>query len=311
MNLRDPILFSYSICFTIINLILLSTWYAIDPLLATKITNEDSGTYHYECRSKSSSIQESFTITLLIYNGLLLSIAIFLAYASKKVLSSYRETAYILYGAQNIFICCIVVLGLVYGVSRGAYLSVLYLRLVLTWISTTFVFGVTMARIASATLVSKESVIKLFSTRDNSSNKRDSETGSELQQKSADLPELAGDAVKQVELTLPVKDGSRALSTWKKKLVIYNTVSRNFEILDPKTLVGEAAVFNSTVSISKSVVYTDCLDVRYGTRYRILQFQNSVMAERFLALTMPGLKVGLRVSGLGDDPTRLKRVAMV
>ncbi|KAI8842571.1 periplasmic binding protein-like I [Chytridium lagenaria] len=272
--LRDHLLYGSSIWFTVINVILLTTWSVMDPLRPTMVTVDDRSLFHYECQSRSLYLQEAFTIALLVYNGVLLSIAILLAYVSRKVLSSYRETAYILYGAQNILLCSVLVIGLVYGASRsGAYI------------------------IASATLLTKESLLKLRGSGE--------QMGSEVDVK--DSLDFNSDTLGPVEITIPVKDGSRVLATWEKKMVIYHPITRNFGIVDTKTMVGELAIFSSSVNIQKSTTYPDCLDIRFGSKYRVLQFSSAAHLDKFQQLIAPGLKVGARVTGFGEDLTRLRR----
>ncbi|KAJ3104204.1 hypothetical protein HDU97_009459 [Phlyctochytrium planicorne] len=297
LNLRNDRLFLFSLPITLINLGILAAWEIADPLRPRKVGDESSGRYHMECQSRSFAVQEAFSITLIVYNGLLLGLATFMAYATRNALSSYRETAFILYGAQNILLSSVVVIGLVYGISKDAFFKHGHLR---------FYNMFKVGRISLATLLSRESAIRLLSTDVSIGKKSEYMEGIGLKFSEADMD---SDSCGHIEFVIPVKDGSRAFSTWKKKVVVYNPRSRHFGLLDNQTMVGEAAVLNSTVAITKSTTFADCVDLRYGSRYRILQFWNEKSADKFLELTGPGLKVGKRLSGLlasGEDLSRLR-----
>ncbi|KAJ3218198.1 hypothetical protein HDU67_006460 [Dinochytrium kinnereticum] len=313
--LKDPFLFSISFIITLINLIILSTWTYLDRLVPTEMTILNAGFFHYECRSTSLALQNTFTILLMSYNGILLLAAIVLAWVCRNVHSAYRETNFILYAAQNILICSIVVVGLVFGVSGAAFGAVLYLRVSLTWVATTFVMIATIGRVAFVSLFARDSVLKRSSQKGSwggSSENRGSNRRANGNPEESGEFEVADERVVvngygQMELLLAVKDGNRTLAKWEKKKVIYSPTSRSLGILHPDTLIGEMVLVNNTVTIAESISIEDCVEIRFGNKIRILQFTSPVSLEKFLDITTPGLKFMPGV-GLQNRKTMLRSI---
>ncbi|KAJ3104193.1 Gamma-aminobutyric acid type B receptor subunit 1 [Phlyctochytrium planicorne] len=298
--LKDPFLLSLSIIITAINIAIIGVWSGISPLSPLMITDTAAGVFHYECRSKSNNAQNIFNIILMSYNGGLLLAAIALAWACRNAHSAYRETNFILYSAQNILISSIVVIGLVYGIPNGAYLAILYLRIVFTWVVTTFLLMATVGRVAFMSLVAKDSMFKRSSRKqswgDSGPGSNDMRVTS--RSKSDDDGEgfdhnerVVVNGYGQMEMTVPVKDGNRALSPWLKKRVIFNPISRSLGIVQEDSLIGEMLVINNTVTIVESINFEDCVEVRYGSKVKILQFSSPQTLEKFLEITGPALKV--------------------
>ncbi|KAJ3094412.1 hypothetical protein HDU96_001689, partial [Phlyctochytrium bullatum] len=313
--LRDPFLLTVSCIITLINVAILGSWTIIDKLAPYQMQEVTTGTLHYECRSSSYAVQNTFNIILMAYNGCLLLTSIGLAWACRNVHSAYRETNYILYAAQNVLVCSIVVVGLVYGIPSGAYMAILYLRLALMWVAATFVMLATVGRVAFMSIMSKDSVFRKSNKSGGSwggGAGREGTNSNELKLSGIRRQSGAGRSVEiedetdsyeenekvtvngygQVEMMLAVKDGNRVLSKWEKKRVVYNPTSRVLGILDPETLVGEMIVVSNSVNIADSVTFEDCVEVNYGNnRVRVLQFTKVSAIERFLEITTPALKI--------------------
>ncbi|KAJ3200866.1 hypothetical protein HDU67_001759, partial [Dinochytrium kinnereticum] len=112
--LQDHNLIMLSTPISAINFIIIGVWVGIDPLMPMYVS-KTSANFHFECRSKNENVQDAFNYALMAYNGLLIAAAILLAYLTRNASSSYRESAFILYACQNILICSVVVIALVYS----------------------------------------------------------------------------------------------------------------------------------------------------------------------------------------------------
>ncbi|KAJ3108333.1 hypothetical protein HDU97_001458 [Phlyctochytrium planicorne] len=281
--LKDHYLLLLSIPITAVNIILIGIWVGKDPLTATLVSTDNGANFHYECKSISTTTQDGFNIALMIYNAILIGLAILLAYLTRNTSSSYRETAFILYACQNILICSVVVIALVYS-SGGSFMATLYLRLVMMWISTTAVFAMTVGRTTLMVIFELRSGgAPMFKSDSQKESKDDKGTGSKVHGKSMGADTQTGGAPGNFTMKLAVKDGSRTLSTWSNKKVAYIHLSKILTIHDPNSLSGESFQVGAPGSkISKSAVYPDCVDLRFGNRFLIVQLDGAEEVEKFL-----------------------------
>ncbi|KAJ3088409.1 hypothetical protein HDU96_004136, partial [Phlyctochytrium bullatum] len=99
-------------------------------------------------------------------------------------------------------------------------------------------------------------------------------------QASAGVTFLPSTASTSFSVTLAVKDGLRALSTWETKYLIWTSSTKYLTLSDPKTNVGECFLLGMPgVQMTKSRGFTDCVDLRFGNRVRILQLPDENAVE--------------------------------
>ncbi|KAJ3195641.1 Transcription factor unc-86 [Dinochytrium kinnereticum] len=285
--LQDHNLVMLSIPISAINFIIIGVWVGTDPLKAVYVS-KTSADFHYECRSKNINLQDAFNYALMTYNGLLIAAAILLAYLTRNASSSYRETAFILYACQNILICSVVVIALVYS-SGGSFLATLYLRLVLTWTATTVAYAMTVGRTALAVVFDISATAPARGRSSSvSSNGAGSKTGKEdgkrgEQSGLLDAVTMANGAPTSFAITVPVKDGGRTLSKWETKKVFYVQSHKCIMLMDKQTGVGE--VFQtgqgSPTRVYKSTIFPESIEIRSGGKHRILQLPDTNAVERF------------------------------
>ncbi|KAJ3215007.1 hypothetical protein HDU67_000960 [Dinochytrium kinnereticum] len=289
-HLRDKYLLLMSLPITLINLAILTTWQILDPLQPIRVENASTARFHYECQSNSPTLQRSFTLTLMIYNTLLLLLAMLLAYATRNAANAYRETLYILYAAQNVFLCGVVVVAIVFSGGTG-YTASLALRVAMTLFATCFVWAVLVGRVA---LVTGRAVNLGF------------QEGLENGSSSSGIPSgiISGtsDAGSDTFI-IPVKDGVKTFEMWERRKVIYSTSSRLLAIVHIESNTGDTILLTPTTTLSPSP-HQDCLEIRNPTAFfKILQFGNARSLEKCGEITQPALKGGSGVVSsvvLGD-----------
>ncbi|KAI8842570.1 periplasmic binding protein-like I [Chytridium lagenaria] len=295
-HLRDKYLLLMSLPITIINVIVLITWQVLDPIRPFRVNENSIGKFHYECQSKDSSLQRNFNIALMTYNGILLMLAMVLAYATRNAASAYRETAYILYAVQNILICGVVVVAIVFSGGTG-FTAGIALRNAMALFACYFVLAVLIGRIAMAAVfgdrkgdgivLRKGKPVKLRFDEDVDQGDAGSDTF------------LTSSGI--TEFLIPVRDGGKTFAMWEKRRILYNTSSKLLAILNPNSGVGESLILDSSSSLIPSKLQ-DCLEVRVGKIFRILQFGNARSLERFVELTLPAMKTS-NYSGNGAPST--------
>ncbi|KAJ3113657.1 hypothetical protein HDU96_003096 [Phlyctochytrium bullatum] len=85
----------------------------------------------------------------------------------------------------------------------------------------------------------------------------------------------------QVAFTAPVKDGNSAMSGWEELLVSYIPIHKCILLMDTETGVGEGFQLGHS-RIMKSIGFNDCVEVRSGRRYYIIQLENPTAVRNFI-----------------------------
>ncbi|KAI9223504.1 periplasmic binding protein-like I [Blastocladiella britannica] len=104
--------------------------------------------YYYECASSNPSLDRAFAITSLVYNGILVLAVTYLAYKTRKSYSQYRESVYIMYSLQNIFLSALIVSPFLF-INLGDFnLGAYFIRALTVNYAVTFTFVCLVGRIA-------------------------------------------------------------------------------------------------------------------------------------------------------------------
>ncbi|KAJ3411099.1 hypothetical protein HDV05_002744 [Chytridiales sp. JEL 0842] len=275
--LKDIYLVPLSFIITGINAAILGAWTAIDRPMPVLNTDAFEGVTYYQCQSISSTVQNNFNIILLVYNGALLLCALWLAYATRNVSSTYRETPYILYTSQIILICAVVVLALVNS-PGGNFDTQVVIRLILVLFATSFTYAMTLGRVALATMLSIRSAElanrsrSTPSTLGSSSAGATSSTGGGKQSGTAhNIKAMAavGDEIR--EFKVKVKDGVRLFTSWSSKTLYYLIRTKAIMIVDQGDKIGET-VAAADLSVSEAPGINKGLEMHFGSKVRIVQF---------------------------------------
>ncbi|KNE71206.1 hypothetical protein AMAG_15863 [Allomyces macrogynus ATCC 38327] len=121
-------------------------WTLLAPLEPQIVASPSS--IAYKCASKDATIDTVFRTISIVYNTLLLAAVLFLAYKTRRAFSQYRESKFIAYTTQNIFLCGIIVTPLLYVPTDSWALGAFYVRTCIIMYSCVFSFGALVGRIA-------------------------------------------------------------------------------------------------------------------------------------------------------------------
>ncbi|KAL7749257.1 hypothetical protein RI367_005409 [Sorochytrium milnesiophthora] len=124
----------------------LLTWTVAAPMYPNLKPSFD--VISYECSSTNRTMQLTFSSILLAYNAALLLLVCFLAYKTRTAYSAFRESSFILYTAQNIFLSGLVASPLIYISSAEFALGAYYIRAVVTLYAVAFSYVCLVGRIA-------------------------------------------------------------------------------------------------------------------------------------------------------------------
>ncbi|ORZ35348.1 periplasmic binding protein-like I [Catenaria anguillulae PL171] len=112
---------------------LLLGWIMMSPLQPVLVASTSA--ISYECRSPNATVEMVFKTSSLIYNGILLIVLSVLAYKTRKAYSAFRESVFISYSVQNIFLCGVVVAPFLYLSRKDFALAAFFIKFsaVLYW----------------------------------------------------------------------------------------------------------------------------------------------------------------------------------
>ncbi|KAJ3154904.1 LMBR1 domain-containing protein 2 [Irineochytrium annulatum] len=300
--LQDPYLLAMSTPITLVNVVLLLAWTIQDPLTPTKVVDLNSNHYRYECQSTSTNVQLGYNIALMIYNGSLLAATIALAYVTRNVASAYRETTFLLYSAQNVFICSVVVLALIYS-SGSSFTATLILRVILTFVATTIVGVMTVGRVAMAAVWGRDNDVVVKTTNNRSMiSSISSVCGSPDGKDDGENINVAVKKHGESEFIVPVKDGANFFSLWEKRKILFTPSTKVFNILPlpEKGGIGESFLVTGGAIFSESKL-ANCMEIRIGNILRLLQFPLASDLEAFLAI-VNSVKAGTYVKRAFPNP---------
>jgi len=87
---------------------ILATWSGAGPSHPRELSTRNY--FFYQCSSADVGFNTALTSVTLVYNFLLLCILVFLAFKTRHVATSFRESTYMFYTSQNILLSSCVVL---------------------------------------------------------------------------------------------------------------------------------------------------------------------------------------------------------
>ncbi|KAI9221701.1 periplasmic binding protein-like I [Blastocladiella britannica] len=188
--------------FVFIQAMVLCAWTFMSPLKPKTLTTVTL--ISYECASENAAVEMAFKTISLLFNGILLVVLAFLAYKTRKAYSSFRESVFISYAIQNIFLCGIVISPLLYINKATFPMPALLVKMFVTMYAVSFSFGCLVGRIALVLLMSNKTDLGIKMSMDGGSSSADGTSSAEH------IPGKASTLTGKY----PVKVANRLFETW-------------------------------------------------------------------------------------------------
>ncbi|KNE72705.1 hypothetical protein AMAG_16465 [Allomyces macrogynus ATCC 38327] len=128
--------------------ILFAIWIFAFPVWPTLVTSKTA--VWYECRPTNVAGHWAIIGLSFAFNGVMLLFVCYLAYKTRKVDSSYRETHWILYTGQNVFVCSVVIIPLSVVMVESFALTAYYIRAVAMLFAVGFAYIALVGRLVVA-----------------------------------------------------------------------------------------------------------------------------------------------------------------
>ncbi|KAJ3365365.1 hypothetical protein GGF31_008550 [Allomyces arbusculus] len=131
-----------------VQVVLFIIWIAAFPVSPTLVTTKLS--LYYECRPANFAGHWGVLGISFVYNFVLLFLVCYFAYKTRNVDSGYRETAWIMYTAQNVCLCSIIIIPLSLFTIESIALTAYYIRSVVMLYAVGFTFMALVGRLVVA-----------------------------------------------------------------------------------------------------------------------------------------------------------------
>ncbi|ORZ32254.1 periplasmic binding protein-like I, partial [Catenaria anguillulae PL171] len=145
-KLSDGYLFLGCSAIILVQVCILLVWTFVAPLQPKYKKTVTS--YYYECASNSPDFDRIMTISSLVYNGILLLTVSYLAYKTRKAYSSFRESVFIMYSLQNVFLSGLIISPFLFIVAADFALGAYYIKAITVLYAATFTYVCLIGRIA-------------------------------------------------------------------------------------------------------------------------------------------------------------------
>ncbi|KNE71208.1 hypothetical protein AMAG_15865 [Allomyces macrogynus ATCC 38327] len=129
-----------------IQALILVLWTVIAPLEPAMTSTATS--VSYKCISNKSGWSIAFHVLALLYNAILLVSVLVLAFKTRKAFSAFRDSKYIGYACQNLFVIAVITIPLRYLAPDSIALTSYIIRTVLVLYASAFTFATLVGRVA-------------------------------------------------------------------------------------------------------------------------------------------------------------------
>ncbi|KAJ3374912.1 hypothetical protein GGF31_005634 [Allomyces arbusculus] len=146
-NLTDTRLFLATMAIVLVQAIVLVLWTLLAPMKPVLVATTSSISYKCESANKVA-LGTLFQTISLVYNAIILLVVSFLAYKTRKVYSTFRESKFIAYTAENIFLCGVVVTPFLYLATDNFALAAWWIRVFTVIYAVSFAYACLVGRIA-------------------------------------------------------------------------------------------------------------------------------------------------------------------
>ncbi|KNE65531.1 hypothetical protein AMAG_11146 [Allomyces macrogynus ATCC 38327] len=147
-GLKSQVLFRNVAMVMAVQAILFIIWMAAFPVWPALVTTKTS--LYYECRPTNFAGHWAIVGLSFAFNGVMLLLLSYLAYKTRNVDSSYRETSWILHAAQNVFLCSVVIVPLSLVTIESFALTAYFIRSVFMLYAVAFTFMALVGRLIVA-----------------------------------------------------------------------------------------------------------------------------------------------------------------
>ncbi|KAI9179368.1 hypothetical protein H9P43_004687 [Blastocladiella emersonii ATCC 22665] len=244
---------------------ILVVWSVIAPLRPRQRSTFTS--YYFECASDSANLDQAFYIVSLVYNGLLLVVVSYLAYKTRKAYSAFRESRFIFYSVQNIFLSGLVVSPFLFIVGGDFNLGAYYIRSATILYAVGFTYACLVGRIAlglyMAITKSSNTGVKMNLSNGGSSSGGGISTGEVMPGKPQTM---AG--------KYPIKLGNRLFETWHTHRLTLFALEGYLGMtrLTNNTEQGKLFKLRSIQFDPTPSAYPLCIEIRADSTSYIVQF---------------------------------------
>ncbi|KAI9175979.1 hypothetical protein H9P43_006343 [Blastocladiella emersonii ATCC 22665] len=201
VQLSNTRLFMSCLLIVVVQSAILVVWTLLSPLQPMLVSSLTSNSY--ECRSANTTVETAFKTISIAYNAVLLIVLAVLAYKTRKVYSAFRESVFIAYAVQNVFLCGVVVTPFLYLSKQNFALASTYIKLFTVTYAVCFSFACLVGRIAMALVLASKSNVGIKMSMEGGSSNDGTSSAEHVPGKASTMSQKC-----------PVKIANRLFETW-------------------------------------------------------------------------------------------------
>ncbi|KAI9188134.1 hypothetical protein H9P43_002525 [Blastocladiella emersonii ATCC 22665] len=301
----------------LIQTILLVVWSGAGPQLAQIVSSRTY--YYYVCQSASPTFNMGLSGATLAYNILLLCVLTILAYKTRNVASGFRESIWLFYVSQNMFLSGIVVALFAFFSFGDSTLAAFVVKQVVIIYATTFTFTALVGRLVYVVYLQVKRNGGGGSAGGQGSNQGcTSEGGTASMTRSAlgtangttaankvAVAEVNG-KVTHVRSTYPVKKQGGLMSTWHSHNVILSVIDSQLSMLPANTNPELGVVVRLSAAIIDITPpgLRNCIEVSARGKAWAIQLPGEEEYQKWVAILSSALGAG---GGPGATTGMIKR----
>ncbi|KNE56953.1 hypothetical protein AMAG_02720 [Allomyces macrogynus ATCC 38327] len=255
---------------------MLAAFTFLAPQKSVHIVSFSSDTY--ECVADNAGMDRLFNILSLVYNGLLVAAVAYLAFVTRKAYSQFRESVFIMYSVQNIFLSAVVVSPFLFIIGGDFALGAYYIKALTVCYAVAFTYACLVGRIALALHLAKSKSantgVKMNLSNDPSSSGNNGISSAE------NLPGKP----QTMHGKYPVKIANKLFETWHTNRVMllalegYLALTRN----TGSTESGKLFKLRSITFDPNPPSYPICLEIRADTTSYLIQFNKEEDKQKWV-----------------------------
>ncbi|KAJ3350273.1 Metabotropic glutamate receptor 2 [Allomyces javanicus] len=265
-KLSDTRLFLGCIAILLIQTGISAAWTLVAPLEPTLMATATS--VSYKCASRNATLDTLFQTITLVYNALLLGLVTVLAFHTRKAYSLFRESKFIAYTAQNIFLCGVVVTPFLYLATESFALAAWFIKTFVVMYAAGFSFAALVGRIAlvpymESKKAAKGSGVKMSYSGDNGSSNDGTSSAEHMPGK---MSTMSG--------KYPVKVANKLFETWHTNRITLFALEGFLGItrLTNNTEQGTLFKLRSLQFDPDPPSYPMCIEIRADSKSYCVQF---------------------------------------
>ncbi|KAJ3206470.1 hypothetical protein HK099_000534 [Clydaea vesicula] len=205
-------------------ILILVAWAVVNPPVPTIVNQQEY--FYVECLSDNLALQTNFNLVLIVYNGLILCVVMYLAYKTRNVSSAYKESSWITQLSLNVLLCASIPILLLFTSNDNSILNKFYIKMLTLAFGTSVTYFCLIGRVILS-LVIIQSSKKIRQNR----KQKFKQTTSIIKSAISSTNKVIKESLILKKFTVMSKNEKIWFSNWKNTQITINEITCNLHYL--------------------------------------------------------------------------------